>query len=613
MTTLPTHPLFTELAAYERDTLPKIFLHGLSFGNAIALSSKRNGLWESLSHQEVEDRVRAVAAWLETVGIEPRDRVALLSENRTEWAIVDFAVLGLGAIPVPAYPSLPAAQVAYGINDSGARVLFVSNADQAAKTPEIRQCCPHLEWIISFDELPEFPDLIPFRTVLEKGAHIWKAGHASDFEARARSVRPDQTATIIYTSGTSGQPKGVMLSHDNLAAMVAATRQHGSIPMKSGERALSFLPLSHVLERAGDYYFWDSGVSIYYAESVQSVSENLKEVRPHAAISVPRLFEKIYSAVTSTPGTKGKLIRWAVQVGRQWSETVISGQTPDGKLRRQYRIADRLVFSKIRKRMGGHLRTFICGGAPLSSEVCAFFYAAGMIIMEGYGLTETSPVLSANRPGAYRFGTVGVPYPGVEMRLSLGGEIQVRGPSVMQGYWEQPEMTAEAIDAEGWLHTGDIGEFDADGFVRITGRIKDLIITAGGKNIAPQPIEQHASESRYVSQAVLIGDRRPYPVLLVVPDWTTLADWAVRHGVDLSDRLRAIQDTRLVRFMENEVLGRLQGFARYELPKKLSLIAEEFSVEMGTLTPSLKARRHVIEKIYRSLIDQLYREAPTGS
>lgn len=599
---------FESLDPVTRDTLPAIFFESVDrYAQKEALRYKAEGKWHGLTYENVDRDVRQIAAALEGLGLDRGDRVALLSENRPEWAVVDYAVLALGGVDVPVYPTLPASQAAYILSDCGAKIVFVSTRDQLEKLRSIRAEIPGLEWIVVFEEVEDAANAVSYRKMREEGRARLEEGRASDLRERAQSVKRDDLATLIYTSGTTGEPKGVMLTHYNLAAMIAATGQSGSLPVEPGQVALSLLPLSHIFERAVDYYYWDQGLTIAYAESIQKVADTLLEVNPHVMVSVPRLFEKIYSAVMSTGGVKGKLIKWAEQIGAEWAETVVERRKVPGSLALKHRLADRLVYSKIRSRVGGRMHTFISGGAPLSPEVNKFFFAAGLRIHEGYGTTETSPVLTSNRPDALRFGSVGVPYPGVELRMDEEtGEVLARGPSIMKGYWQQPALTAEAIDQDGWFHTGDIGEIDTAGFLHITGRIKEIIVTAGGKNIAPRPIETHATLSPYVAQAVMIGDRRPYPVLLVVPDWHKLAGWAREQGIDISDRLQVIRDVRIQRFFEHEIFTRLEGFARYELPKKLSLIAEEFSVDLGTLTPTLKIRRQKVEQLYQNLIDQLY-------
>lgn len=603
---VPEVHLGARLERVVRDTLPQIFWHAVdTHGVPEAMLYKEAGEWRRLAHAEVAECVSRLAAGLDGLGLARGDRVALLSENRPEWAIVDYAVLGLGSINVPLYPTLSAEQLEFILNDCGAKVIFVSSAEQLARVLAIRERLAGLERIYTFEPTPGGEH---FRAVMQHAAGCVGADARTWFRKRSRSVSPGEVATLIYTSGTTGSPKGVMLTHFNLAAMVVATRQHGSIPVQPGEVALSFLPLSHVFERAVAYYYWDSGVTIAYAEAAGKVADNLREVRPHVMVSVPRFFEKMHARVMSRAGLGGQLARWAARTGEAWLEAQEAGHAPSLGLRLRHALVDRLVFSGLRERIGGRVRVFICGGAPLAERFATFFWAAGLPIHEGYGLTETSPVLTANCPKARRIGTVGVPYPGVELRLDTSGEILARGPSVTPGYWNNPAATAEAIDAEGWFHTGDVGEFDADGFLRITDRIKNLIVTAGGKKLAPQPIEIAASVSPYVAQVVMIGDGRPYPVLLVVPDFDALLPWAAEHGLDTADRERLYRDATVHDFLQRETLGRLQGLARYELPKKIAVIPRELSVESGTLTPTLKMRRRAVAELYRELIEGLYSE-----
>ncbi|HET8656947.1 MAG TPA: long-chain fatty acid--CoA ligase [Longimicrobiaceae bacterium] len=593
------------LEPFERDTIPRIFLHGLErYSEGPAMLFRQAGQWRPLAPAEVQQRVARLAAGLAQLGIGRGDRVALLSENRPEWAIADYAVLALGAVDVPIYPNLPADQVGYILQDCQAKAILVSTEEQLAKVQQARARAPMLEHVIVFDEPGATRGVLRLEETLETGRAEIKAGHAAPLRDQAMDVRPDDLATLIYTSGTTGHPKGVMLTHHNLAYMVAATRQHGTLPVHPGETALSFLPLSHVLERAGDYYFWDGGVTIAYAESTATVAEDLPAVRPHVMVSVPRLFEKIYARMMGATGLKRRIVRWAAEVGERWAEAAERGEAPDTGLSLQHGLADRLVYAKLRERTGGRLRTLISGGAPLAPEIAKLFFAAGLPVYEGYGLTETSPVLTANRPGQLRFATVGVPYPGVEVRLGDEGEILARTPGLMRGYWGRPELTAKAIDAEGWFHTGDVGELDADGFLRITDRLKDLIVTAGGKNIAPQPMENRIALSPFIDQAVILGDRRPYPVVLIAPDRAAVEAWARQEGVEPGPGL--LEHPRVRALLEHEALAPLADFARFERPKKVALLPDELSIEAGTLTPTLKVRRAAVAELYRELIDELY-------
>jgi long-chain acyl-CoA synthetase len=591
----------------ERDTIPKIFFGAVDDSNRPdAMLYKEGGRWRSLSHSDVAERVAQLAAALQELGIERGDRIALLSENRPEWAVVDYAVLGLGAVDVPIYATLPPNQITFLLNDCAARAVFVSTREQLAKILEIRDQISSLEHVIAFDDPGNAAGVERFADVLERGRRALAEGRGGGFRERALEVDRDDLATLIYTSGTTGDPKGVMLTHFNLASNVAATSQHGTVTTQPGDVALSFLPLSHVFERMVDYVYWDEQICIAYAESIDKVVQNLGEVRPHLMVSVPRVFDKVYTRVMGATGIKRALVMWAKRVGETVAEERFAGREPTGMLALQFRLANKLVFSKLQALMGGRIRFFVSGGAPLSAEVAKFFFAAGLPVYEGYGLTETSPVLTANREGAARIGTVGQPIPGVEVRISDNGEIIARGPNVMQGYWKNPGATSEVIDDEGWFHTGDVGEFDADGFLRITDRIKNLIVTAGGKNIAPAPIENAAAMSPYVAQVVVLGDRRAFPTMLVVPDFENLAAWAKEQGIEAADPQRLAEDPRVRELIERDTLGRLESFARYEQPKKIAIIAEEFTIDAGLLTPKMSIKRRAVEDRYREMIEEMY-------
>jgi len=606
--TIPFHPL----QPFERDTLSRIFFGGVDrFGPQEALRYKQNGAWQGFTYRDVEIAVARTAARLQTWGVAMGDRVAILSESRPEWAIADYAGLALGLIVVPIYPTLPASQVQFILKDSGSRVVYVSTQEQLEKVEAVRSLLPDLQRVVLMDPAPGaggVDAMDPLSAGMEDPDPVW----TRELRKRALSLSSRSLATLIYTSGTTGIPKGVMLTHYNLATMIAATAQYGAMPARPGMVALSLLPLSHVFERASDYYYWDSGVTIAYAESVAQVPANLKEVRPHVMVAVPRLYDKVYGKVMGTPGLKGVLARWAARVGGEYLDHTIARTQPPFGLRLRHRIADLLVFSKIRRQLGGRMETMISGGAPLSPVVARFFLSAGLQLFEGYGLTETSPALTANRAGDWRLGTVGRPYPSVELRIGDEGEIQARGPTVMQGYWENSEATAAVIDPDGWFHTGDVGEVDADGFLHVTDRIKDLIVTAGGKKVAPQPIEGITRLSPFVSQAIVVGDRRPFPVMLIVPDFERLQLWATQHGLPVDDRARLLDNATVRELLERETLGRLTDLAQFERPKKIAILTEDLTVDGGLLTPTLKVRRRMAEQRFQAAIEGLYREPVVG-
>ena len=589
-------------------TLNRLFFEAVEkYHKPDALQVKRDGRYEPISHATLLDRIRRASLGLEEIGIRPGDRVAILSENRPEWAIADYACLTLGTTDVPLYPNLPPEQIAYILRDSGSTAIFVSTAVQAAKIAAIRAECPALRTVIAFADGIAGAEM-SLAALETRGASVDGESRRRAFRERADAVRPDDLATIIYTSGTTGDPKGVMITHDNIYSNVLAAA--AAIPFEGRDICLSFLPLSHIFERMGGYYLMlHTGTSIAYAESMDTVPVNLVEVRPTLVLSVPRLYEKMYARVLENALAGGTLRKriffWARAVADRWANVTLAGGTPRGVLAAQYALAQRLVFSKLKARTGGRLRYFVSGGAPLAPEINKFFYAAGLVILEGYGLTETSTVIAVNTPANFRLGTVGKPVPGVEVAIAPDGEILTRGPNVMKGYFNKPAATAEAIDTSGWFHTGDIGEL-RDGFLTITDRKKDIIVTAGGKNIAPQPIENRIKTNKYVSQAVMIGDKRKYPVVLIVPNWDSLEKWAKVRNLLWTDRAQLLEMPTIRAKLEREVMGELEGLARYETPKKIGLLEHDFSIERGELTPTLKVKRRVVDKAYKEMIDSLY-------
>ena len=592
-------------------TLTKLFFDSVSkFDRPDALQVKVAGAYKPISHSEVGARVRHAARGLSSLGVRRGDRVAILSENRPEWAIADFACLTAGLTDVPIYPTLPAEQIAYILKDSGAVAIFVSNRAQAEKIREIRSQVPSLKSVIGFDAIPGLTNM-SIAELEKRGAEGETSVSISTYKEDALTVKPDDLATIIYTSGTTGEPKGVMLTHDNIYSNVVASIK--AIPFDGRDIGLSFLPLSHIFERmAGHYMMFATGTSIAYAESIDTVPINMQEVRPTLVLSVPRLYEKMYARVLETALTGGflkkKIFFWARGVAERWANEKLAGKEPGALLARQYAVAQKLVFSKLKGRTGGRLRYFVSGGAPLSPEINKFFYAAGLEILEGYGLTETSPVIAVNTPANFRIGTVGKPIDGVEVKIAADGEILTRGPHVMKGYYNKPEATREAIEPDGWFHTGDIGEL-RDGFLAITDRKKDIIVTAGGKNIAPQPLENKVKTNKYVAQAVMLGDKRKFPSMLIVPNFDNLEKWAMKRNIIWTDRAQLLRMPTIQAKMEKEVNSELAGAAHFEIPKKIGLIEHDFSIEKGELTPTQKVKRRAIDKNYKTLIDSLYDEA----
>jgi long-chain acyl-CoA synthetase len=590
-------------------TLNKLFFDACEkFDKPDALQSKVSGRYEPISHRTFMERVRRLALGMEALGVRSGDRVAILAENRPEWAIADLACLTASLTDVPLYPTLPAEQIPYILNDSGSVAIFCSTAEQVSKVASIRSQCPALRHVICFDEVVGAGADLTIAEVERRGAASDTPESQATYMERALSVSPDDLATLIYTSGTTGAPKGVMLSHDNIYSNVMAAAD--VVPFEGKDVCLSFLPLSHIFERmAGHYMMIHAGCSIAYAESMDTVPINLQEVRPTLVLSVPRLYEKMYARVLENAmaggAVKKNIFAWARKVADRWANEKLAGREPKGFLAGQYALAQKLVFSKLQARTGGRLRYFVSGGAPLGAEINKFFYAAGLTILEGYGLTETSPVIAVNRPDAFRIGTVGKPVRGVEVLIAPDGEILTRGPHVMKGYYNSDEATSETMDADGWFHTGDIGILEDD-FLTITDRKKDIIVTAGGKNIAPQPLENKVKTNKYVSQAVMIGDKRKFAVMLVVPNWDNLEKWAGYKNIIWTDRSQLLTMPTIRAKMEKEVLGELAAFARFEQPKRVGLLEHDFSIERGELTPTLKVKRRVIDRTYKSAIDELY-------
>ena len=573
------------------------------YGNKSALAHKpRGGTYQDISYIELGESVDAFSKGLNALGVQKNDRVAILSENRPEWAISDFGILKTGAVNVPMFSTLTAAQVGYILKDSGAKIICVSTEKQLEKVTSIRHEIPTLEQIIIFDAIEgETPDgVIHFAEVCEL------TGDEIDSQ-----LREDDVATIIYTSGTTGNPKGVMLTHANFISNLQACKS--LIDVSETDVLLSFLPLSHVFERLGGHYVpLFSGAKVAYAESTFTVAQNMQEVAPTVMLSVPRLYEtmheRILRAVQEGSPLKQKIFHWGVSVGSAVSSAIQLGKKPSAVLQLQQGIADKLVFAKLKAATGGRLRFFVSGGAALPQSIAEFFHAAGILILEGYGLTETSPVISMNYPERWKFGTVGAPVPGVEVQIAEDGEILTRGPHVMKGYFNNEAATAEVIDENGWFHTGDIGIIDADGFVKITDRKKNIIVLSNGKNVAPQPIESELVRSPFISQVMVVGSERKNLAALIVPNFDMLKAWASENGIDTSD-IPTLLDTREVQqHIQGEIRSRLTDFADFEQVRRFILREKEFSQEADEMTPTLKLKRNVIIEKYSDAIEGMYPE-----
>lgn len=557
-----------------------------------------------ISYTEVLATVRNVSCGLTAHGIEPGDRIAILGENRPEWAYCDYGGICSGIIVVPIYPTLTAAQVRYIIENSGVKLVFASTEELAAKAAEASTGLDRDVAIVGFD-LPTSDGVIGWADFMATGAKAANESDEAAWRERALAIDPHDVATVLYTSGTTGAPKGVMLTHNNVASNVRASVM--VLAISEADNTVSFLPLSHILQRMVDFLFFSVGCRVGYVRSMDTLIDDLGKLAPTVVVSVPRVYEKIYNGVMAASGLKKKLIDWAAGVAESCVEIRLAGKEPTGLLGLKYSIADRLVFSKVKNRVGGRLRFFVSGGGPLAPALNRFFYSIGMTILEGYGLTETSPVINVNTQDEFRIGTVGPPLPNTEVKIAEDGEILVRGPQVMKGYFENREATAAAIDADGWFATGDIGEIDADTYLRITDRKKDLIVTAGGKNVAPQPVENRLKTHAIVEQAVLVGDRRRYCALLVVPDHAALKKWAGEKGI-AGEMPALLRDPAVIAGLEEELFAMLADFASFERPKKLALLEEEFTVENGLMTPTLKVKRNVLRERFEDVIDDLYAE-----
>ena len=591
-------------------TITKLFFDAIERHGTrpAAFRSKVGGEWKSLTHREVEERVRAISLGLRELGIKSGDRVSLLSENRPEWAMADYACLCARAADVPIYPTLPAKQAEYILRDSGAAAVFCSTAVQLAKVLEVKGGLPSLQHIIVFDQAAAQPGVMTLADLEAKGRAA--VSKYPQYKQEALAVKPDDLMTLIYTSGTTGDPKGVMLIHNNIYSNVKAALE--VMPIAAGDEALSMLPLSHIFERMVAYTLFHAGVVINYAESFDTVAANLGEIKPTVVLSVPRLYEKVYARVLENAvaggGLKRKIFFWAKGVGEAWADHTLAGLPVPAGLSFQKAIADKLVYSKLKARTGGRIKFFVSGGAPLSAEIAKFFIGAGLPIAEGYGLTETSPVITLNPLHKIKIGTVGRPIPGVQVRIAPDGEILAKGPNIMKGYFNKPDATKEAIDAEGWFHTGDIGELDQDGYLKITDRKKDLIVTAGGKNIAPQPIENLVKTNKFILNAVMLGDKHKFTIMLVVPNIDQLEAWAKERNLSYASRSALLAMPDVQAKMTTEVMGKLRDLAKFEMPKKVVLVEQDFTVDNGMLTPTLKVKRRVVEKQYQELIDKAYAE-----
>ena len=575
--------------------------------DGIAYRYKKDGTWHDVTWSQHADRVARIGRALMTLGVEHGDRVCILSDTRLAWVESDFGIVSAGGVTVGIYPSSLAEDCAYIINHAQAAIVFVENPEQLEKLTGVREQLAGVSRFVLIDgEAPGRDDVLSWDSFLAAADRTEPSAHAE----RERSVRGDDLASLVYTSGTTGVPKGAMITHDNLVFTSWSVSE--CLDARTGYVTILFLPLAHVFARLIVYLSMRAAVTLAFAESMQTVGEDIKLIRPHFFASVPRVFEKVYDKIVSgaaaAGGLKAKLFHWAVDVGREASVLQLQGRPVAGLLAIKHGIANKLVLSKIQAALGGRVMWTVSGAAPLNKSIGEFFHACGVLILEGLGMTENTSFSNVNRDDRCKFGTVGPVGPGIEMKLAEDGEVLFRGRNVMKGYFRSPDATAETIDADGWLYTGDVGEIDADGFLRITDRKKDLIITAGGKNIAPQRIEGILKTSQYISQVMAFGDRRKYLVALVTLDLDQVEPWATAHGVQFERRETLAAEPRVRALIEDEVARLNKRLASFETIKKIAILGQDFTVESGELTPTLKLKRRVVTERHRDRIESLYAE-----
>jgi len=590
-------------------TINELFLRVAGFKRPDAmLYQDDTGAWKPISSTEVYLRVRALGNVFLEWGIQRGDRIAILSENRWEWAIADFAVLAIGAVDVPIYPTLTSEQIGELLRDSNARVAIVSTRAMYDKVDAVRSRAG-LEHIVMMDVVGAPPDAVLF-SMLTQSLDVKGVERDPEFDALVGSAQPEDLATLIYTSGTTGEPKGVMLTHGNLASNTNyATCEFGFGPEDS---SVSYLPLSHITARALDYAMFFFHAQVAYCPQFEKLIAALKEVRPTVFVGVPRVYEKIRQGVeqkSAVSPMKARILAWAVGQGAQHKELILDGKQPGSML---WKLANKLVYTKIREAFGGRIATFISGGAPLGIDTGNWFASVGISVLEGYGLTETSPVIAINTPKAHRMGSVGRPLPNVECKLAADDELLTRGPGIFQGYWLKPQATSESIDADGWFATGDIAKIDGDGFLYITDRKKELLKTSGGKLIAPQPIEGKLKTNMLVAQAALVGDRHKFASVLISPNFAALEDWARQQGIIAQTRRELVADPQVIAAY-GEIVDKVNStLANFETMKRFRLVADEWTLDSGELTPSMKLKRRVITTQYADLIAGLYADEATS-
>lgn len=576
-----------------------------TYAGEVAMRARIDGQWQPTTYRAMGDSIRRIARALLAQGVQPGDRVGIFAENRPEWSLVDFAVLAVGGVTVPIYATNTGPQAAYIVDETEMAVIFSGGQANYDKLRAVTAGPTPIRCIVAFDDDTAIDGAASchFSEFLKSGTDAADA----EIEARLAAAAPSDLATIIYTSGTTGEPKGVMLTHANLFHQFKAL--DGQFHVGPGDRSLCVLPLSHVYERAWSFFVFKSGAENYYLANPKEIIATMGEVRPTVMVSVPRLYEKIYAAamygLSQGSALKKKLFHWSIGVGSRYQYARKARGSAGALLSLQHKVADRLVLRKVRAVVGGPKNFFSAGGAPLAQAIEEFFFAAGLLVCEGYGLTETSPMVTCNTPNAFRFGTVGKPIIDCEVKIAPNGEILVKSPSLTQGYYRKPEATAEAF-RDGWFHTGDVGEFDADGFLRITDRIKDLIITSGGKNVAPQRIETIYAQDHLIEQFITIGDRRQYISALIVPNYEALEAYARAHGIAYQTRDELVKTPAARALYQARVDDLSQELAPYEQVKAFTLLPSPFAQETGELTPSLKIRRRAVGEKYAAEIEAMY-------
>ncbi|MBL7047276.1 MAG: long-chain fatty acid--CoA ligase [Candidatus Marinimicrobia bacterium] len=594
----------------EISTIAELFLKSVdNLPDHPAYFDKVDGEWVKTTYGEAGKIVENLAFGLASLGVKSSDKVAILSGNQSRWVLSDYAITGLGAATVTVYPTLISSQIKYIIENSDSKLIFVEDEEQTAKVMEFIDDLTELKTVVVMnDQTPDDKRLIGFSDLIKTGSDF-KSKAGFTFKERALAVKPDDLLTLIYTSGTTGDPKGVMLSHKNLVSNIVNGRK--AIKIDDTDVFLSFLPLSHSFERmVGHLTAFSANSKVYFAESIDTVADNMREVHPTVVVAVPRFFEKVHGKVidkvSNDPAIRQKIFHWALGVGRKSAQYLTRGSKPTGFLGLKFGIADKLVFSKLKERVGGKLRFFVSGGAPLSKEIGEFFASANIPILEGYGLTETSPVITCNRTELYKFGTVGCTIDGVEVKIAEDGEILCKGDNVMLGYYKNPEATTKTIDNDGWFHTGDVGHLDDENYLVITDRIKNLIVTSGGKNIAPAQLENALVLSKYIEQCLAIGDQRNFVSALIVPAQENLTTWAETQGIPSEDYKTLLAHPQVTALFEAEVEKSMEGFARYETIKKFALLPDLWTISGSEITPSLKVKRKVVMEKYADQVEGIY-------